>query len=152
MGTPILPAEGQEIISVDDSEPTTYVSWKLLGGPFHKTSNMTFKVLEIIGMVASGVTLVVSGNILGTVVYVYGLAVSVGASITPTVHIKYYQYGAADCMSYIKEKKNYYGAYSELSNTWYEPIKTKSGNLKTTNSYFHSIRPDYTGNSACLNY
>ncbi len=150
--TPLLPAEGEEIKNVDGEAPSTYASWVKLGGPFHKTSKMTFEVLEIIGTVGSGVSLLVGGPILGTVVFLYTVAVSVGSTLKPTVHIKYYQYGASDCLSYIREEKFYYGAYSELSNTWFEPIKTKSGSLKVTYSYFHSQRPDYTGNSACMRY
>lgn len=150
--TPLTPAEGQEVKNVDGDSPTTYAtSWKKLGGPMHKTSKMTFKVLEILGVVGSAVSLFVDG-ILGTVVFIYSVAVSVGSTLKPTVHIKYYQYGASDCLSYIKEQKYYYGAYSEISKTWYEQIKTKSGSAKVTYSYFHSQRPDYTGNSACLKY
>ena len=75
---------------------------------------MTFKVLEIIGMVGSAVSLFVSGP-LGKVVFLYSVAVSVGSSVKPTIHIKFYQYGASDCLSYIREQKYYFGAYSEIS-------------------------------------
>ena len=148
---PLMPAEGEEVLNVDGKTPTTYTNWKKLGGPFHKTSKMTFKVLEIIGMVGSAVSLFVSGP-LGSVVFLYSVAVSVGSSIKPTIHIKFYQYGASDCLSYIREQKYYFGAYSEISKKWYEQIKTKSGAAKVTYSYFHSQRPDYTGNPACMNY
>lgn len=148
---PLMPAEGEEVLNVDGETPTTYTTWKKLGGSFHKTSKMTFKVLEIIGMVGSAVSLFVSGP-LGKVVFLYSVAVSVGSSVKPTIHIKFYQYGASDCLSYIREQKYYFGAYSEISKKWYEQIKTKSGAAKVTYSYFHSQRPDYTGNPACMNY
>lgn len=148
---PLMPAEGEEVLNVDGETPTTYTTWKKLGGPFHKTSKMTFKVLEIIGMVGSAVSLFVSGP-LGKVAFLYSVAVSVGSSVKPTIHIKFYQYGASDCLSYIREQKYYFGAYSEISKKWYEQIKTKSGAAKVTYSYFHSQRPDYTGNPACMNY
>lgn len=148
---PLMPAEGQEVKNVDGDAPSTYTTWKLIGGPLHKTSKMTFKVLELIGMVGSAASLLVSGP-LGTVVFLYTVAVSVGSTLKPTVHIKYYQYGAADCMSYIREQKYYYGVYSEISRTWYEQITEKGGSAKVTYSYFHSQRPDYTGNPACMKY
>lgn len=149
--TPLMPADGQEIKNVDGSEPSTYTTWKLLGGPLHKTTKMKFEILELLGMVASGALLYAKTPI-GAVVFIYTVAVSIGSSVNPTIHIKYYQYGAADCMSYIREQKYYYGAYSEVSRTWYEQITTKSGTPKITYSYFHSQRPDYTGNAACMRY
>ena len=150
-GIPLVPAEGQDIIEVDDNTSTTRTSWVKHGGPFHKTSKMIFEVLEIIGYVGSAVSLFVSGP-LGKVVFLSSIAVAVGKTISPTVHIKYYQYGASDCMTYIREERFYYGAYSEVSNTYYEQITNKNGTPKVTYSYFHSQRPDYTGNPACMGY
>ena len=112
---------------------------------------MTFKVLEIIGMVGS--PFLCSFQVLWEkMVFLHSVAVSVGSSVKPTIHIKFYQYGASDCLSYIREQKYYFGAYSEISKKWYEQNKNKSGAAKVTYSYFHSQRPDYTGNPACMNY
>ncbi len=150
----LIPNEDIYDVSVQSivPEPTSSISWVLLGGPYHSTTKMVFECLQIIGTVAGMVTLSVSSPILGAVLVLYEVAVSVGATFKPTIHLKIYQYGASDCLSYIRQKKYYYGAYSESSGTWYEPIKTTSGALKYTYSYFHSIRPDYTGNPACLRY
>lgn len=150
-GTPLVPAEGQEVKDVDGDIPTVRTSWRKLGGPFHKTSKMTFEVLEIISYIGSGASLFVSGP-LGAVVFISSVVLAVGKTFSPTVHIKYYQYGASDCLSYIREEKFYYGAYSELSNSYYEQITNKNGSAKVTYSYFHSQRPDYTGNPACMGY
>ena len=150
-GTPLIPAEGQEVKNVDGDTPIARTSWKLLGGPYHKTSKMTFEVLEIISYIGSGASLYVHGP-LGAVVFISSVVVGVGKTLSPTVHIKYYQYGASDCLSYIREKKYYYGAYSELSNTYYEQITNKNGSAKVTYSYFHSQRPENTGNPACMKY
>ena len=150
--TPLMPAEGEEIRSIDGENPSTYTTWKMIGGPFHKTSKMSFKVLEIIGTVGSALSLLVGGSVLGTVVFLYTTAVSVGSTLNPTIHIKYYQYGAADCMTYIREMNYYYGAYSEISKKWFEQINLPSGASKVTFNYFHSQRPDYTGNPACMSY
>lgn len=113
---------------------------------------MKFTVLSIVGSVASGLALTCSSGVLGTIVYLYTLAVSVGSTINPTIHIKFYQERASDCSTYIRESRYYYGAYSEISKTFYEAIKTPMGSLKLTYAYFHSVRPDYSGNSACMKY
>ena len=37
---PLMPAEGEEVLNVDGETPTTYTTWKKLGGPFHKTPEL----------------------------------------------------------------------------------------------------------------
>lgn len=127
-------------------------TWLYKSGPFHKSTRMNLAILDIINVAAGAYTCVVFNPVLGTIVFIYGLAVSAGETISPTIHIKYYQEHAFDCYTYIRETDYYYGAYSESSGTFYEPITTTSGSIKYSYTYFHSVRPDYTGNSACLAY
>ena len=79
-------------------------------------------------------------------------AVKVGSKLFPKVNMKYYQYAASDCMTCIKTETYYYGAYSERTGTWYEPLEKEDGHQKMTISYYHSQRPDYTGIKACKKY
>lgn len=67
--------------------------------------------------------------------------------------MKLYMYDLCLVPSSSNDKREYYyGAYSESIGVFYESITTSSGSIKYTYSYFHSVRPDYTGNSACMAY
>jgi len=125
-------------------------SWINKSGPFHKTSKMNFEVLSWVGTVASGLTLTVTGP-LGTVLFIYGLAVSIGQTISPTIHIQFYLENRSDCLSYHRETRYYFGAYSEISGQFYERINNSNGTAKSTYALYHSINPIQIGGS-CLNY
>lgn len=125
-------------------------SWINKSGPFHKSSKMNFEVMSWVGTVASGLTLTVTGP-LGTVLFLYGLAVSIGQTISPTIHIQFYLENRSDCLSYHRETRYYYGAYSEISKTFYERINNTNGSAKLTYSFYHSINPIQVG-GACLSY
>lgn len=140
--------------NIDDTAVATTASttWLYKSGPFHKTTKMNFEILNILNIAGGAYTCTGHHPVLGTIVFIYGLAVSVGQTVSPTIHIQFYQEHASDCFTYIRETDYYYGAYSESSGTFYEPITTSSGSIKYTYSYFHSVRPDQTGNSACMAY
>lgn len=135
----------------DDNRVTpAAASWVAKRGPFHKTTKVAFTVLEIIANIASGFTLTVTGPI-GAVLFLSSVAVSIGSTIKPTLHIKYYIERRSDCSTYHRETRYYYGAYSELSNTFYEKIRNKNGTPKYDYYTFHSSNPEYAG-GACSGY
>lgn len=140
------------VIGNDTTATTASGTWISKSGPFHKTTKMNFEILNILNIAGGAYTCTGYHPVLGTIVFIYGLAVSVGQTVSPTIHIKFYQEHASDCFTYIRETDYYYGAYSESSGTFYEPITTTGGSVKYTYSYFHSVRPDYTGNPACMAY
>lgn len=125
-------------------------SWIAKRGPFHKTTKIAFTVLSIIGTIASGFTLTVTGPI-GAVLYLSSVVVSVGSTIKPTIHIKYYTERRSDCSTYHRETRYYYGAYSEVSNTFYEQIRNQNGTAKYDYYTFHSSNPEQIG-GACSGY
>ena len=145
-----LPIESLENEEDFDSPLLRAASWVKKSGPFHKTTKFSFKVLSWIGTIASGLTLTVTGP-LGVVLFAYGVAVTVGETLKPTIHIKYYQERRSDCATYHRETRYYYGAYSEISKTFYEQLFNTNKTPKVTYNYFHSVNPSYLG-GACLGY
>ena len=147
--------KGNELNNMESLPPvqdSTNATWVGNVGPFHKTTTFNFVVLSVLGYVAGGVNLLVQNNILGVILYLYSIAVAAGSTITATLHIMYYQAHASDCLYYIRETRYYYGAYSQVTNTFYEPITDQSGNQVTQTVYFFSVQPEYTGIPACLAY
>lgn len=114
-------------------------SWVLVAQHLKGTNTMLLQAMSIISTVGGTVTWKCSNKVWGAIFSITGLFALVGQTLTVTLYTDYDRYYKSDCTTYIKDYIRFY------------QYNNYTGYVGAGNSYFHSVRPDYSGQN-CLAY
>lgn len=150
---------GEEVVRMNENEElsnksrVTATKWIKLSGTLHRTNIFDLLIISVIAG-AVGTVMQFSSVALGVIYNIAQIGLTVGSYYKQEIHIAFTQYYASDCNSYIKEENLYYAEYDSVSkkflHQYYQDKELKKP--VATTSFFHSIRPENTGNNACMAY
>lgn len=144
--TDIIQAEENTGFIIEDGNsimpmevPVSEIKWSSYRLVGRTTNKVLVDVLGAVSLATGIAGLKISHPALGVISVISGAVSMVEDATYATLYIERYQSTAEGCSSYIREKKEYY-QYSNYT-----------GFVKSTVSYFHSIRPDQAGGK-CAEY
>lgn len=114
-------------------------SWVLVAQHIKGTNTMLLQAIAVVNTVGSIVTWKCKNKVFGAIFNIVGLFTLVGQQLTVTLYTDYDRYYKSDCTTYIKDYIRFY------------QYNNYTGYVGAGNSYFHSVRPDYSGQN-CLAY
>lgn len=114
-------------------------SWVLVTRHLKGTNTMLLQAVSEISTIGGTVAWVCGNSLFGSIFTITGLFSYIGQKMTVTLYTDYDRYYKSDCTTYIRDYIRFY------------QYNNYTGYVGAGNSYFHSVRPDYSGQN-CMAY
>ena len=128
-----------ELINNLETYSTRSGSWVLVTQHLKGTNNMLLQAISEVSTVGGAVAWACGNALFGSIFTITGLFSYVGQKLTVTLYTDYDRYYRSDCTTYIRDYIRFY------------QYNNYTGYVGAGNSYFHSVRPDYSGQN-CMAY